>query len=96
MTSMGDIGREINEMRDHPTPANPPSELDRLEARLHDFFAWANGRPHPEIRSKFAEEFNAEPLHDEVVDAIAGGRGADVRDRIPEVPVAPGDTESGA
>lgn len=83
MTSMGDIGRELNEIRDHPTPSKPESELDRLEARLKDFFAWANGRPHPEIRSHFAEHFSAAPLHDEVVDALGKGKGEEVRARLP-------------
>jgi hypothetical protein len=83
MTSMGDIGRELNEIRDHPQSTHPQSELDRLEARLHEFFAWSHGRPHPEIRSQFAAEFSNEPLHDEVVHAIGEGKGAEVRDRLP-------------
>jgi hypothetical protein len=94
MTSMGDIGRELGEIRDHPTPAHPHTELERLEARLHDFFAWAKDRPHPEIRDKFASEFSAEPLHDDVVAAIGAGRGPDVRDRVPVTPPEASDSTS--
>jgi hypothetical protein len=92
MSSMGDLGREINEMREHPKPNPSHTELERLEARLHEFFEWAHGRPHPEIRERFAADFSAEPLHDEVVDALTNGRGADVRTRLPVEP--PGDSGS--
>lgn len=83
MTSMGDLGREFDELRDHPQPSKPETELDKLEARLDAFFTWAHQRPHPEIRQRFESEFTAEPLHDDVVTAIGEGRGAAVRDRIP-------------
>lgn len=86
MTSMGDIGRELNEIRDHPTPSKPQNELDRLEARLKDFFAWAHGRPHAEIRSHFAEHFSDAPLHDHVVEALEKGEGEAVRDQLPVPP----------
>jgi hypothetical protein len=93
MSSMGDLGREINERRDHPKAASGNAELAKLEARLQDFFAWARGRAHPEIRDQFAAAFSAEPLHDDVVHAIGEGRGADVRDRLP---VAPAPDDAGA
>jgi len=86
MTSMGDIGRELNEIRNHPTPSKPQNELDRLEARLKAFFEWAHGRPHPEIRDKFAEDFSDAPLHDEVVDALKQGKGEEIRDQLPVEP----------
>lgn len=92
MSSMGDLGREINEMRDHPKPAGGNTELDRLEARLHEFFDWARGRPHPEIREKFASDFSDAPLHDHVVDALSQGQGADVRAHLPVEP--PGESAS--
>jgi hypothetical protein len=92
MSSMGDLGREINEMRDHPRPAPAHTELERLEARLRDFFEWAHGRPHPEIREKFARDFSDEPLHDDVVDALTKGRGTEVRAELPVQPPEPSES----
>ena len=91
MTSLGDFGREIDEMRDHPQPLHPETELDRLEARLHAFFEWAHTRPHPEIRTRFESEFTAEPLHDDIVTAIGEGRGREIRHQID---VAPGEPDA--
>jgi phytoene/squalene synthetase len=93
MSSIGDFGREIDEMRDNPQPIHPETELDRLEARLRAFFVWAHNRPHPEIRARFESEFTAEPLHDEVVTAIGEGRGSEVRHQLN---VAPGDPDTGS
>ena len=92
MSSMGDLGREINEMRDHPKPAPSDTELERLEARLHEFFEWAHGRPHPQVREKFASDFSDQPLHDDVVDAITKGRGHEVRAELPVQPPGPAET----
>jgi hypothetical protein len=86
MTSMGDLGRELEEIGKHPRPAHPPTELDELEARLKAFFEWAHGRSHGEVRSRFESEFTTEPLHDEVVAAISDGRGREVRHRLPVAP----------
>jgi hypothetical protein len=83
MAGIGDLGREIEQIRDHPQPLKPRTELDELEARLAAFLAWAHGRPHTEIRSRFASDFSSEPLHDDVVTAISDGRGTDVRDQLP-------------
>jgi phytoene/squalene synthetase len=93
MTSLGDFGREIDDLRDHPQPIHPETELDRLEARLHAFFDWAQNRPHPEIRSRFESEFTAEPLPDEHVAAISEGRGPEIR---PQLNVAPGEPDTGS
>jgi hypothetical protein len=94
MSSIGDFGREMDQMRDNPQPLHPETELDRLEARLHAFFQWAHTRPHPEIRSRFEAEFTAEPLPDEHIAAISEGRGPEIR---PQLNVAPGkpDADSG-
>lgn len=89
---MGDLGREINEMRDHPKAAPANNELEQLEARLHEFFDWARGREHPEIREKFKDAFSAEPLHDDVVDALTSGRGAEVRADLPVPPPEPSES----
>jgi hypothetical protein len=88
MTGMGDLGRELEQMRDNPQPSKPRTELDDLEARLASFFEWAHGRPHPEIRSRFASEFAPDPLHDHVVAAMSDGRASEVRDQLP-IPPSP-------
>jgi phytoene/squalene synthetase len=95
MTSLGDFGREIDDMRDNPQPIHPETELDRLEARLQAFFEWANTRPHPEIRQRFQSEFTAEPLADEHVEAISEGRGSEIRPQLNVAPGGPG-TDSDA
>jgi hypothetical protein len=92
MTSMGDLGRELEQLAKHPMPAHPPTELDELEARLKAFFAWAQGRPHGEIRSRFVSEFTPDPLHDDVVAAMSEGRGGDLRHRLPVATPAPPET----
>lgn len=89
MTSMGDFGREIEAMRDHPQPLHPETELDRLEARLRAFFEWAQNRPHPEIRSRFTSEFKSEPPRDAIVAAISEGRGLEVRHELNVTPPDP-------
>jgi phytoene/squalene synthetase len=88
MTGMGDLGRELDQIRDNPQPVKPRTELDELEARLAEFFAWAHGRSHPEIRSRFASDFSSEPLHDDAVAAMSDGRAAEVRDQLPIPPTA--------
>jgi len=89
MTSMGDFGREFDELRDHPQPLHPETELDRLEARLRAFFEWAQNRPHPEIRSRFETDFKAEPPQDAIVAALSEGRGNEVRDQLNLTPTDP-------
>jgi hypothetical protein len=89
MSSMGDLGRELNDIRDHPTPSKPQNDLDRLEARLKDFYAWAHGRQHDEIRNHFAENFAEAPLRDDVVDALGKGKGDEVRSELPVTPDGP-------
>lgn len=80
---MGDLGRELDQLHGHPMPSHPPTELDALEARLAAFFAWAHGRPHPEIRNRFESDFpSSQALHDDVVTAIGEGRGTEVRGRL--------------
>ena len=80
---MGDLGREVQQVRDDPQPIHPTTELDELEGRLSAFFDWAHGRSHQEIRDRYAADFAADPLDDDIVGVIGEGRGSEVRARLP-------------
>jgi phytoene/squalene synthetase len=85
MSSIGDIGREFERMKDDPQPAHPATELDQLEQRLDAFLAWGKGRPQAEIRDRFDRDFAASTLDDTTVSAIGDGRSADVRPALAEI-----------
>jgi hypothetical protein len=82
MSSMGDLGRQFERMKDDPQPLHPPTPLDDLEKRLEAFLEWGRGRPDREISDRFRAEFGVTDLPDEYVDAINDGRGRDHRDAL--------------
>jgi phytoene/squalene synthetase len=85
MSSIGDIGREFERMKDDPQPARPPTELDQLEQRLDAFLVWGKGRPQAEIRDRFDRDFAAATLDESTVSAIGDGRSTDVRAALAEI-----------
>ncbi len=85
MSSIGDLGREFERMKDDPMPARPPTELDRLEQRINAFLEWANGRPDAEIRDRFGQDFAGPALDDKTISTISRGNAADVRSTVADV-----------
>jgi hypothetical protein len=83
MSSMGDLGRQVEQIRDDPKPANPPDELSDLEQRLDEYFTWAHGRSEQEIRSRFESDFAKGPLAEDMVAGLREGRGREFRTRLP-------------
>src|SRR3954468_20327672 len=70
MSSMGDLGRQFERIREHPQPAHTETALDDLETRLESFFEWGRGRPGREINDGFRSQFGASGLSDEYLEAI--------------------------